>query len=234
MANRKKLTRKELLKEPDEFLSFSKKMIQFATAHQKPIIIGTAVFFLLLVAFAGFQYYRIRSENHAFALLQEATTAYASTAAQKGPQQAQRAASDAFGRLFDRYAGSPAARIGQVVYADICYRAGDPAKAAALYTEALNAFGEKDPALRSLIDSSLGYALEARGDLQKASERFRQVTEKPTAIFKDDALFQLARIYDRMGRHEEAAKLYEKIPEQYPASLFSEIAREMALQDTGA
>jgi hypothetical protein len=37
-----------------------------------------------------------------------------------------------------------------------------------------------------------------------------------------------------MGKLAEGAALYSKLPKQYPASLFSEIAKEKAIQDGGA
>ena len=233
MPIKKKPTRKELLKEPDEFLTLSRRMLQYATAHRKAIAIAAAAFFGVLVVFAGFRYYTMRAEDRAFGLLDQAVAAFDAAAEQSDPAAGQRAAEEAFTRLFDRYEGKAAAAVGRVVYADICYRAGAPKKAIEMYTEALNAF-ETDPALLSLIYNGLGSAWEAAGDLEKAAENFRRVAEGAEAVFKDDAMFQLARIYERMGRTAQGAKLYEQIPEQYPASLFGEIAREKAARKEGA
>ena len=102
---KKKPTRKELLKEPDEFLSFSRKMLMFAADHKKGIIVSASVFFGLLVAIAGYRYYEFRAEKRAFALLQEATGTYAAAAGKKDPA-ALETASAAFERLFDRYPGN--------------------------------------------------------------------------------------------------------------------------------
>jgi predicted negative regulator of RcsB-dependent stress response len=232
MAYKKKLSRKELLKEPDEFLSLSRRMLQFAVDHKKSITIAAAAFFGLLLAAAGFRYYTVRAEDRAFAQLREASAIYEAASAGKSAQEAQRAAAAAFEKLFDRYAGKAAARIGRVVYADICFRGGNPQKAVELYTQALDSFGE-DPALSSLIHSGLGYAWEASGNLENASASFQKVAEGSDSIFKDDALFQLARINERMGKISEGAKLYSTLPEQYPGSLFVEIAKEKAVQDGG-
>jgi tetratricopeptide (TPR) repeat protein len=97
-----------------------------------------------------------------------------------------------------------------------------------MYARALESF-DGDPALRSLIQSGLGYAQEAAGNLEAAAASFREVAEGQNAIFKDDALFQLARINERMGRSAEGAALYEKIKSTYPNSMFGEIAREKAV-----
>jgi tetratricopeptide (TPR) repeat protein len=229
---KKKPTRKELLKEPDEFLSFSRKMLVFAADHKKQIIVSASVFFGLLVAIAGYRYYEFQAEKRAFALLQEATGTYAAAAAGTDTPAALKAASGAFERLFERYPGKAATRIGRVLYADIAYRAGDPKTAVELYARALESF-EGYPALRSLIQSGLGYAQESAGNLEAAAASFRKVAEGQDAIFKDDAVFQLARINERMGRSAEGAALYEEIPSTYPDSMFAEIAREKAVLTGG-
>ena len=53
----KKVTRKDLLKAPDEFLSFSEKAFQFVTTHSRQFAIGTAVFVLLILVFVGVRWY---------------------------------------------------------------------------------------------------------------------------------------------------------------------------------
>ncbi len=227
MAKAKKPTRKELLKEPDEFLSLSRRMIQFSVAHKKPILWGVAAFFGILVAVAGLQYHTARAENRAFSLLHEATAAYQRAAAAGNLQQARESSAQAFEALIDRHSGRTAARIGRVLYADICYRGGDPETASTLYQEALHDFQE-DPALRSLIISGLGYAWEARGDLEKAAAFFRQVIDGRASVMKEDARFQLAGISIRMGRLTEGIALYQKIAEEHPDSLYGQIAREKA------
>ncbi|MGD8368128.1 MAG: tetratricopeptide repeat protein [Desulfobacterales bacterium] len=233
MAYKKKPSRKELLKEPDEFLSLSRRMLQFTVIHKKSITIAAAAFFVLLLAVAGFRYHMVRTEDRAFGQLREASAIYEAASVGKSALEAQRSAAEAFERLFARYGGKAAARIGRVIYADICYRAGDPKKAVELYTAALESFSE-DPALSSLIHSGLGYAWEASGDLEQAAASFRKVAEGSDSIFRDDALFQLARISERMGKMAEGAKLYSTLPAEYPASLFSKIAKEKAIQDGGA
>lgn len=227
MAKAKKPTRKELLKEPDEFLTLSRRTIEFGIAHKTPILIGVAGFFALLLAVAGFQYYTIRAENRAFSLLREATAAYEAAAAGGDLKSAKEASAEAFETLLDRHAGRTAAKIGRVVYADICYRSGDPAAAAALYEEALGGF-ENDPALRNLIRLGLAYALEQLGDSEGAIASFRRAAEGQEPVMKEDALFQLAGLYVSTGRTEQGVSLYRRIAEEHPDSLYGKIAREQA------
>ncbi|MCF8050980.1 MAG: tetratricopeptide repeat protein [Desulfobacterales bacterium] len=227
MAKAKKPTRKELLKEPDEFLTLSRRMIQFSVAHKKPILLGIVAFFGILVAVAGVQYYTVKAENRAFSLLHEATAAYEQAASAGNLQHAHDSSAQAFKTLLDRHSGRTAAKIGRVIYADICYRGGDPATAAALYQEALNDFRD-DPALHSLITTGLAYAWEARGDLEKAAAFFRQILDGPSSLMKEDAQFQLADLSIRMGRLKEGTALYQKIAEEHPDSLYGQIAKEKA------
>jgi tetratricopeptide (TPR) repeat protein len=199
----------------------------YAVSRKKPIIAAASVFFALLVGIAGLRYYQYRAENRAFSLLQQA--AAAATADGKSGRQA---ASGAFERLFESYPDKAASHIGKVIYAGICYRAGEAEKAADLYSSALPYF-DGDPALQSLIQSGLGFAREAKGDLSKAAATFRRISEMPEAVFKDNALFQLARISEKLGSPADGASLYGRITEDYPSSMFGQIAREKAERAAG-
>ena len=71
-----KLTRKQLLKEPDEFITFSGKLIQWLTTYKRQATLAAGVVFVLLVATAGFQAYLHHAENKASALLTESLAQY--------------------------------------------------------------------------------------------------------------------------------------------------------------
>ena len=56
MAKRKKVSRKKLLKEPDEFITFSGKLIQFGMQYKKEITyaVGGLVALIVLVQATAF------------------------------------------------------------------------------------------------------------------------------------------------------------------------------------
>ena len=58
---RKRVTRKQLLKEPDEFISFTGKLIQFSRQHDREITYAVSAFFIIVVALAAFRFFSNRA-----------------------------------------------------------------------------------------------------------------------------------------------------------------------------
>ncbi|UCG81064.1 MAG: hypothetical protein JSV60_01915, partial [Desulfobacterales bacterium] len=67
MAKKKRVTRKKLLKEPDEFLTFSAKAIQFIANNRRPVLGVVIGVLVVALAFAGFRYFSNLSERRAYA-----------------------------------------------------------------------------------------------------------------------------------------------------------------------
>ena len=76
MAKKRKKTRKELLKEPDEFITFSGKLIQFAAEHRTHITYALGIILSLAVIISGIRFVSIRSENNASILLDKGLSQY--------------------------------------------------------------------------------------------------------------------------------------------------------------
>ena len=73
---KKRVTRKQLLKEPDEFITFSNRMIKFGVAYKQQLMIGVGVFCTAVLIFVGMQYVSGRSQAKAFRLLENAIAGY--------------------------------------------------------------------------------------------------------------------------------------------------------------
>ena len=58
-------TRKQLLKEPDQFITFSGKLIAFGQSNLKTILISTGILLALLLAVVTVQQISHRNENRA-------------------------------------------------------------------------------------------------------------------------------------------------------------------------
>ena len=53
MAKKRKKTRKELLKEPDEFITLSSKLIGFGVEHKNQLIYGLGIIVALALIVSG-------------------------------------------------------------------------------------------------------------------------------------------------------------------------------------
>jgi len=118
-----------------------------------------------------------------------------------------------------------------------------------IYTELLSSDLPKN--LRFLAQEGLGYAREAKGDLDGALAAFTAMAPEPKAetkaddgkgaegpasrpgFYQDRALYQRARIAERKGNPTEAVKLYREVLDRSPQSgLRDEIANRLALLET--
>ena len=100
------LTRKKELEQPDKFMVFSKKLIEFGTKHKTRLSIGLGVVLTLILAFLGFRYYGNRVENDASALWKKSVTNYYAIAKEQSPDEAYHEVEKDFLLLTGKYSGT--------------------------------------------------------------------------------------------------------------------------------
>ena len=120
----KKVTRKELLKEPDQFITFSGRLIAFGQRYRRQLTYTGMSVLALLVVFTATRYFIARSENRAFALLDQYSIQYRQALSGKGAGPAMEAVQQGFETLIDGYGSRTAGRLARIRYGDICYAAG--------------------------------------------------------------------------------------------------------------
>jgi tetratricopeptide (TPR) repeat protein len=223
-----KLTRKQLLKEPDEFITFSGKLIQWLTTYKQQAILAAAVLFALLVATAGFQAYLHHAENKASALLTESLAQYQSAMKANDPVKAYQAVEKSFNRILNDYSARHMGKIAGIEFANICFRAGEFDKAISLYKTALDDFSNT-PFYKNLILSNLGSAFEGKKDYESAAKYFEMLTSTTDPTLKDLNLYNLASVYEKMGNKEKSKAMFARIIAEFPNSMYIEIAKEKSL-----
>ncbi len=219
---RKRVTRKELLKEPDEFMTLTGKVIQFVRTYQQYILYGTSALVLAGLLFSGFRYYRGWQENRAFTALEKAIEQYEAIDEKKADLSP---AKEDFRTLVKKYSGYSGGKIGRVIYANICYDSGDYDAAIDAYTKALEDFVDH-PSLKTFIKSSIGYAYQAKKNYQAAAEHFEAMVSDPAIYMKDEALFNLGLLYAKLGKPAKSREAFQKILTDYSDSTYIEMVRE--------
>lgn len=222
---KKRITRKQLLKEPDEFITFTGRAIQFAVQYKTQLLSVSAAAFFLILLITGYRYFSIRTENRANDLLQKSIAAYQSEIAVKSAYDAYLAAEGDFQRIIQKYASTASGKIARLVFANICYQGGNAERALSLYQQALDDF-DNEPSIRALIITSLGYCSEEMQDYPAAADHFKKIAESSGAFLKAEAMFQLGRIYEKMGEIEKSNNIFKTIISDFPTSMYVELLRE--------
>jgi tetratricopeptide (TPR) repeat protein len=222
----KKISRKKLLKEPDEFITFTGKLIQFGRTYRWHLTIGLTAFFAILIIASGVRYYAFKQEKNAFAALEKAQTRYESLSKEMKPAAAYQKVKPDFEQLLDEFGQRRGGRLARIVFADICYAAGAYKDAIALYTVALNDF-TADPLVAHGILSGLAYAHEALNEDAAAIKYFQMIVDGPDQILKDEALFHLGTLYRQTGDQARSREAFDTIVSDYPDSFYVALAKEI-------
>ena len=225
MAKKKRITRKELLKEPDEFLTYSAKTIQFVQKNQKQVSYGVIAFIVLILGFFAFRYFSSVSERKAYTLFEEGIAHYAGQTTQGQSTQQTDIAKAKFTKVIEEHGSTKAAKLSLPLLADVHYKTGSHDEAITLYRKALKDF-EQEPSILPIIWNSLGYAYEGKKDFQSAVDCFQKVIAFEGDFMKADAYFNLGRMYESLDNQEKALEAYQKVADQYSDSVHGNLAKE--------
>ncbi len=218
-------SRKRQLEQPDEFITLSRRSIEFAAKYRTHLLYGLSVIVLFIIAIAGIRYFSNKAEDKASALLEESIAKYETAIKDKAPGEAYLEVRKDFQTILEKYSGKNGEKLARIIYANICYEAGDFDKAISLYHKALPEF-ENNQFFKNIILSSLGHALEGKKDYKNAAKYFEMIATGPDSIMKDEAFFNLGELYAIMGNNDKSLDSFKKIISDYSDSIYIEIVKE--------
>lgn len=202
----KRVTRKDL-RQPDQFVTLTGRIIDFATEHRAPLLATAALLVVALFGAWGWNFYRATQNRLAAQQYSRALGLY--------HEGKYREALTQLDQVNSYY--SPIYRRLSLLYQGSSYAAlKEPQKA----EEALKDFlskERKDPLLRQLAFITLGYAQEKAGRCQEAARNFTEA-EKLAGPFKEDALIAKARCSLQGGNYQEALGAYKQALTSFPGS----------------
>ncbi len=217
--------RKRDLANPDEFITFWTKLSNFAAENKVKALCALGFFMVLIVVAAGFLYFLKKSEDTAFALLQQNITKYQTLLKDTGPEKACLGVEKDFQSIIEKYSGRAGGKHARLIYANICYTAKDYDEAIELYKKSLEDFND-EPFIKNLIINSLGYSYTVKKDYKTAAKYFEMIASIPNYSIKDEALFNLGEIYNAMGDNVKSIDAFKKILSDHTGSIYTEIAQE--------
>jgi len=220
-----KISRKQLLNEPDEFITFSSKLLKFIIDHKNQIAIVVTVIFLFLAAFSGWRYFLNKAEDKASISLDRNITRYESIKVKEGANKAYLEVEKDFQLLLKKYSGRHGGKLARIIFANICYNAGKLDQAIALYKKSLMDF-EDEPFIKNLILNSLGYVYEKKKDYTGAVQYFEMTAQGPQSDLKNEAWYNLGRLYSREGDKEKSLQAYSKIVSDFTDSIYFDLVKE--------
>ena len=226
-----KKSRKELLKKPDEFITFTGKAIRFFSNYQKPISYGLYAVVAIGLIIIGYRFFAQRAEAKAFSMLEQTLAKYEAQKKVTSAEEAYRVVSEDFQGIVAKYGGNAGGKMARASYANISYDAGDYNKAIELYKQSLNDFKDH-PLVYNLILSGLGYAYTQLGDNSNAIVYFEKLVASTDSGNRDEALFNLGVLFEKLGDTDRSHQAFNQILSSYPNSMYFDIVEEK-LSQTG-
>ena len=225
MAKQKRVTRKQLLKEPDEFITTTGRIIRWGQQYTRQVAYAAGALLILLVVIAGYRYFSNSAENKAFLLLDQAVVKYETQKSGMDALAAYEGARQDFEYIIGKYDNTEGGKLATVVFAGISYDAGDAERAIQLYEAALNHF-KGDPTYQNFLWSGLGYAYEKKQDVRMAVSCFEKIADGKDPVVKDVALFNMGRLYHELGDAAKSRQAYERLTTEHMDSMYYQLAKE--------
>lgn len=225
MAAAAKKTRKELLKEPDEFITLSSRLLGFIATYQKTLAYACVGALAVAAAFSGYVAYAGWQESKAAAELSQALAKYERLRAGGPPEKAVQDVAADFRRILSDYGSRTNGNIARVLFANLCYDAGDFKQAVELYRTSLARFAD-DPVMHFQLMRSMGYAHEGLKDYAGAVSYFEQALSTGQKNLQDDVLFHLGDLYARLGDPQKSSAAFNRLLTEHQDSIYVNMVRE--------
>ncbi len=213
----KKVSRKELLKEPDEFLSFSSRVIAYYQEHPTVIYIGLLIFLLTIIAGIGVYTYLERQRLASHKEFNAVYRDYQKAVESNDPvsQETWNEILNRFNEVYESYGSRPAGEKALLYSGHVLYKLGK-------YQEAL----EKYDRMRftGLVEQGLGelamyhkamtlIAMKKYPAAVLILDEFSKNNESP---YRREAFASIAQIYESMGKNKEAVQSYKQYLKMFP------------------
>jgi tetratricopeptide (TPR) repeat protein len=217
---KKKVSRKKLLKEPDEFISTTAKVLQFLRDHQRQVAIyGIVGLAIVIAGTAGYLYIHWQ-ERKALTIQQQALQLYQEAFRQaanaEGEKENYRQALEKFRQALSVHRWGKVAQVSQLYIGNCYYNLKEYDPAIAAYTRCLNG------PFQAMARNGLGYCYEAKGDFAKAAENYQKNAEENGSPYQEEGMLGLARCYEAQNQKQKALEVYQKALARNPQSSAAE------------
>lgn len=224
---RKKITRKELLSQTDEFITLTDRVIRFVLANRTWFLTGLAVVIIAAVAVVGWRAYRDRQARVAQTAYDEALALapQAQNMESEAAEKRMMAAIKAMEEVRQKYPGSAPGRLVLLDLGALYYHLEKYDEAKKAYQAFLKTIGSGDKDLRPLVLNSLAYIHEVQNDPAGAVKLWEEITQGPVDLLKDEAWFNLGRAYTALKQPDKAKQAYQQLIDKFPDSPHLPLAR---------
>jgi len=228
---KKRVTRKELLKKEDEFVSLSARIYQYVAAHRAQIQWAAVSLAAILVIILGVSLYFRHLNQKALAAYNMAYKSLVSDTSSQAAEESIRRSTEELDRLIREYGWTKMATLAIPQLAYLKFGQGNYDEAISLHNAYLEKLGDKSM-YRPMAYFGLAACYEAKRDYESAIRFLEKIIENDAAFLKEEAMFSLGRMYDLSGRRELSKDTFQKFVSRFPQSPLLPLAKARLKDDS--
>ena len=210
---RQRITRKELLRQPDQFITRSARLIEWAEANASSILYSIGAVILIGALVGGWFVWQTNRHRWAETLLYEAISAGGNGNALQDTSSQSNQMMDALQALVRDYDRTHAATQAYWYLGRLYYARADYVAAVEAYEQARQRLSDNSQSdlMRGLIALNMAYAEEAQGACIQALENFEAVAQAPKVTWlRGEAYLGMGRCHERSNAPGMAAEVYNR------------------------
>ncbi len=226
-----KVNRRKLLKEPDEFLTFSEQAVRWCQENTR-IVIYVVVLAVLAVGFGvGFKAYLDHRAEQAAAAMDQAFGTFAVAVEGKGGKAMSQAALKSLDQVVKSYGATPAGIQARLALGALLLEKGKYQQAIPVFHE-LTQDTDTPLELLPLAWHGLGVALEGTKKYEDAAEAYDAAIAAAGPNLALGFRLDQARVLAAAGKRGQAAKLYRQVMKDAAGQPLARVAKS-SLVDMG-
>jgi FimV-like protein len=221
---KKRVTRKELLKGEDEFVSLSSRVAQYVSAHLKQIQYLSFSILIIILIVLGISLYLRHLNKKALAAYNHAYRSLVSNSSPEATEDTIEGSVAEFDELIRKYGRTKMATLAIPQLAYLEYDQGNYDEAISLYQMYLKR--EKSHSIyASMAHFGLAAVYEAKGDYQSAIRHLKKIVDEGHDFLREEALFSLGRVYALSGQREMSRETFKDFIDQFTESPLLPLAK---------
>gem|GEM_PF-689903 len=212
---RQRITRKELLKEPDQFLTQSALAFEWVKTHGREIVYGVIGLVVLIGLIMAWMSWQRSQRQQAAGMLHEALKLIETPAPQANqtapvPAPDSGKAIEKLREITESYGNTPAGARASWHLGHLYFEKGDAQAALAAYRQARDRFPSQQQLSVTLAALNVGYAQEATGAWEQAIDSYESVQQSSFAWLHGEAYLGMGRCYEASGAKDKAIDVYNR------------------------
>ncbi|MBI4686633.1 MAG: tetratricopeptide repeat protein [Nitrospirae bacterium] len=214
----KKRTVKKAESGSEDVSSIASETLQYVKEKKNVLISVIAVLCIAVAAVAGFRLYASSLTAKSHALEREASDYYYGRNL-KNPLSEEERFKKAL-ELYQQASKVKSSALIQFYIGNSYHKLNDYANAIKAYTEFIDKYSKEEKIMPIVYQKLISSYMKA-GKTEDALRTIEAFKKFNNSIFKDFALIEEARIYESLGKTDDARKKYEEILKEFPNSLWS-------------